>query len=171
MAKLLTNRDVRSLCLGACGAVTAGLLMGAAMQPQLRIGGEDPEGPQILQPLSGPRVAGDGWVPGATYVTYGEQVPDYVIGTDWLKPPPAADEGELYEEIPAYAETVAFADDVEPAYAPPPSWIDQPREPSRFPSMSGGVALTADLPAPPPPPPPAEASDAEVADLAAANPG
>jgi hypothetical protein len=90
-------------------ALTAGLLMGAAMRPDL-IGDDRPAGPQMFEPAAratGPFAEDD--APVATYAAYRGKTPDYVIGTDWTKPvkvavaapqtpsAPAAEEPDYYE--------------------------------------------------------------------------
>lgn len=149
----IAKKDLKTLLGGVTLAAAAGLLMGGAMQPDLREGA-GPEGPQILGPVSGERFWEPRYAPGVTYTAAGEDVPDYVIGTDWLKPPEHLDDAyaEADFDIPFEDESVAF-DDYEPApIRVVRVWDEPPREAPAFPSASGGVPYGADLPAPPPPP-------------------
>jgi hypothetical protein len=66
---------------------TVGLLVGAAMRPELLAPGEV-VGPQIQAGVSGPRAAPA--YGGVSYTNYAGTLPDHVVGTDWLKPPPEA---------------------------------------------------------------------------------
>lgn len=105
MRTLIRNQDLKTLFAGAGFAVGLGLVIGAAMQPSLNVG-EGPQGPQMLAGESGPRRAADQH-PYAVYAAFPTTVPDYVIGSDWLKPP-APDES-------VYEETAAIGDET-PAY-------------------------------------------------------
>jgi hypothetical protein len=69
-------------------ALTAGLLLGAAMRPELAVG-DGPAGPQMLAGASGAR-ASERPDEGLAYASYAAGVPDYVIGTDWRRPMAAA---------------------------------------------------------------------------------
>lgn len=168
MRSLIHNADLKSLFTGVGVAAGAGLLMGLALQPQLRAFGEI-EGPQIMAGVSGVRSA-QPYDPSAGFNAYQNQIPDYVLGTDWLKPPEYLSD-EL-PEIPYEDETAAFD---EPAYEAPPEpvavarWEEPPREPVRFPSTDGGVPYGVDLP--PPPAPPEAPEDADLAEMAAGTPG
>lgn len=160
-----SRADLKPILTGAGACAAFGLLLGAAMQPNLR-GPTDVEGPQMLAGVSGARQPQLQDV-GASFAAYETGVPDYVVGTDWLEPPEQFDE-EV--PIPVEDETVAFAED--DAYEPVAivRWEEPPREPARYPSLDGGVAYgvayAGDLPAPPPPP-----EDSELAEMAAATPG
>jgi hypothetical protein len=177
MDKLIRDRDMKSLLLGAAGVAAVGLLCGAAMQPNLRAPG-DVEGTQLQAGVSGPRIYGSG-DPAASWTSYATSgVPDYVVGTDWLRPPQYE-----HEALPEYA----YADDASaydvPAYEPAAgvavSVYDEPaREPTRYPSMDGGQAFAAQAfaaqasAAPAVATEPIETSlDPEMAELAAATPG
>lgn len=165
MRAIFRKTDLKSLAAGVGVSAAAGLLLGAAMQPDLRAPREA-EGPQILAGVSGARqdyMANPGGLGGG----YVGQVPDYVIGTDWLK----ARQAEAPE--------AAFADEVEVVYpdrddeAEPIAvvrWREPPREAPHYPSLHGGVAYGVayggELPPPPPPP-----EDAELLEMAAATPG
>ena len=87
MQNPIQNRDLRGLFVGAAGVAVVGLLAGAAMQPQLKVAA-GPDGPQIMAGMSGARTLSYG-DPGAAFTGYQGAVPDYVLGTDWTKTPPA----------------------------------------------------------------------------------
>lgn len=167
MNRLILNRDLKSLFSGAAVAVAAGLVSGGLMHPGLLALGEV-GGPQLQAGVSGSRAAPYGGG-SARLISHDGTVPDYVIGTDWLRPPPHAAYGDE-DEAPAEAETVVYADaEVGPAAdAVAAGWEEPPREPVSFPSTAGGRLYGADLPKPPLPP---EEADSEIADLHAANPG
>ena len=153
MRTLISNQDLKALFQGAAGVAASGLLMGAVMHPNLNAG-DKPAGPQMLLAGGGPRGGGYAADPGVG--AYGGQVPDYVIGADWTRPP------ATYAEVPQESdqgEAVVFTSDGEP---PPVTttrseWREPPREPVDYPSASGGVTYEANLP--PPPPAPADDSD------------
>lgn len=140
MGKLIDDIDLKKLFAGAAGVAVAGLLAGAAMQPNLLAPGEL-AGQQIQAGVSGVRTPYDGTV---AHSSYSNGIPDYVIGTDWLQPPQYA-----YEALPepAYADEYSQFD--EPAYEPPAyepvavaAWEEPPREPTRYPSTDGGTAYS-----------------------------
>jgi len=151
MRTLIQNRDLKTLFGGVAVAAAVGLTMGMALYPDLD---EDKvEGPQILMNGGGPR--GEAPASHATVADYGARVPDYVVGTDSLKPPQY--EVLAYDDRaePEYADTGDAADLM--AYEAPPQiqpahWRDEPREPSRYPSEVGNSVHEVDLPAPPEPP-------------------
>lgn len=150
MRTLIQNRDLKRLFGGAALATAAGLVMGLSLYPNLDE--DEVGGPQILMNGGGPR--SDAPATYASVADYGARVPDYVIGTDSLKPP--------------QYRVLAYSDRAEPEYAhldeasgvmayeapevSPANWRDEPAEPSAYPSQRGNVALESDLPAPPEPP-------------------
>lgn len=152
MRSLLANHDLKSLACHAGAAAAAGLLLGAAMQPNLRAD-ERPEGPQIMAGVSGVR-GQYAYDYAASFTAYGEQVPDHVIGTDWLSPPRYEDslEDHAWFDAPPEEETIAFAEPKAEPIEVVSAWEPPPREPPRYPSTEGGVAYGADLPEPPAPP-------------------
>lgn len=164
MRKLIDETDLRKLFAGAAGVAVAGLLFGAAMQPDLRAPG-DGEGQQIQAGVSGVRTPYDGTV---AYSAYPNGLPDYVIGTDWLQPPPADAYAGFPE--PTYDDYASAFD--EPAYEPVvvATWEEPPRPPPHYPSLEGGVAYSAEEHAVT-----AEAVepelDPDLAEMAAATPG
>ena len=74
---------MKAACAGAGLALTAGLLLGAAMKPDLAAD-DRPAGPQILAGRSGARAAGP-FDDGLAFARYSGKVPDYVLGADWRK--------------------------------------------------------------------------------------
>lgn len=120
-------------------ALASGLLMGAALKPDL--GQLDrPEGPQMMA-WNGVRSTGP-FDDGATLASYNGKLPDYVLGTDFTKattiyptaeaPPPVK---EVKETVPDDPEadlplTRASYDDQASDEAPP--------QPS-YPSIDGGA--------------------------------
>lgn len=128
---------MRALYSGAGLAVAAGLLMGAAMKPNL--GGDDrPIGPQIFAGWSGIRSTGPFDQPDLAFAAYSASIPDYVIGTDWKRyAAPVA-----YEPVAEEPPLVVESEFDEPAYAAPyqVAWQEPPREPPSFPSLDGGRA-------------------------------
>jgi hypothetical protein len=150
MRTLILNRDLKTLFGGVSIAAVAGLLMGGAMYPDLDQ--DKVEGPQIQMPGGGPR--GEAALSQASISAYGDRVPDYVVGTDSLKP--AQYQVLAYNDRaePEYADT-GDAVDVMAYEAPevqPARYQEEPREPSPYPSQRGNVAYEIDLPAPPAPP-------------------
>jgi hypothetical protein len=156
MERWIRARDLRTLYCGVAGVAAAGLLGGAFMHPDLRA--RDLEGPQMLAGVSGQRSAGP-YDTGASLAAYAGNVPEYVIGTDWLRPPsPPTDELDARidalaretDEAPvmAYAAEEHATDAIE-------THADPQTEPVSYPSTSGGRYYESDLP--PPPAPPADA--------------
>lgn len=133
------DTPLRMLYRGSAVAGAFGLLLGAAVKPDLREGA-GPEGPQMLAGVSDARLAPEAYA--AEPVFRPGPVPDYVIGTDWLRPP-------VYDAPPAY-EPPAYADYAAEAYAAPPTveyarpapyeLADlEDRLPPRIPSLHGDV--------------------------------
>lgn len=148
----------RSAAIGVALFTLIGVGAGLAMKPgaQELIG---PEGPQSLMPVSGARAQ---FVSNqSAFAGYRYGIPDYVIGTDWLRPEvpegPVEDAADDYEPVPYQPTqflTVAERER-EPDYAPP--------EP-RYPSVVGDIYAEAPGPPealePPEPPEPPEAPEA-----------
>lgn len=131
---------MRTLYAGAGLALTAGLLMGATMKPQLVTDGR-PAGPQIFAGWSAEQPTGpfdDGFV----YASYSGQIPDYVLGTDLQKMmalPVAMYEPQQAEED--YYEAPAYDDLPEPAVAERHAvYAVQASERVAIPSLDGGAA-------------------------------
>lgn len=131
---------------GIAVAAASGLLMGGAFKPSLTFG-EGPLGPQLLLAPSGERQEPFGG--GASFASYGGEVPDYVLGTDWT-----AQTAPLYETADyAYADEVAPPEPVETAYEPVVVRRPEPirvayaaPEPVAYPSTHGGVVPVRETP-------------------------
>lgn len=96
MTQLIRNDDLRRLFIGAGGAVSAGLLIGAAMRPDLNPDGLIP--PQIAlgeSPHRTPTREGE-----VSLAAYGAHVPDYVVGLDTLRMQQAATQPVAYADPP-----------------------------------------------------------------------
>lgn len=119
MSRLIRNDDLRRLFIGAGGAVTAGLLVGAVMQPELNPEGMIP--PQIAlgeSPHRDPPREGE-----IHLAAYGARVPDYVVGMDAVRMQRAAMQPVAYEPPPepetrVPPETQPVAYDTPPADPP-----------------------------------------------------
>jgi hypothetical protein len=164
MRAIFRKTDLKPLAIGVGAAAATGLLLGAAMQPDLREPAEA-EGPQMLTGVSGAREAPVYAAGGAG--AYQGPVPDYVLGTDWLK----AQQAEAPEAAPTDEVEVVCPDDYEDAEPiAVVRWEEPPRQPPHYPSMHGGVAYGVayggELPPPPPPP-----EDTNLVEMAAATPG
>jgi|SRR5436190_20657724 hypothetical protein len=144
MRTLILNRDLKRLFEGAAGVAAAGLMLGAFMHPTLR---PDPLGaPRMEMGVAGARAA---YAPdqAATWTSYGGRLPDYVVGTDSLKPPPA------YRDDPTLVVDTADEPERPETYQRRQvAWQEPPREPVAYPSTSGGVPYESDLPRAPEPP-------------------
>jgi hypothetical protein len=135
---------------GVAVAALAGLMLGGSMKPVLRVS-DGPEGPQMLGPVSGPRAQ---YIDSrSSFGGYRYGIPDWVIGTDWLKSPyPQAEEPPVEEPQEDSYEMAAWEQpQVLPAvYAEPEP---EPAEPT-YPSLGGDILHGVGVP--PPPEPPAE---------------
>ena len=144
MRTLIQNSDLKRLFTGAAGAVVAGLVIGATVQPALQ--------DRILAPQQ--QMAGGGTRNYASATTadvgaYPGQVPEYVIGTNYTRPPPV-----LEYESPAPDDSAAPATDyAETAETSAPArWEVEPHEAPLYPSVRGNAWNPSDLPEPPEPP-------------------
>jgi hypothetical protein len=151
MRTLIRNRDLKTLFSGVAVAAAVGLLMGGVMYPKLNL--DKIEGPQILLGGGGARSTAEASYAGIG--AYNGRIPDYVIGTDALKPPQY--EVMAYQEraAPERANTGEAADVMayeQPAEIRATRWEDEPREAPLYPSEHGNTAYETDLPAPPEPP-------------------
>lgn len=140
MKTLILNHDLKTIFIGSAFAVGLGLVVGAAMEPNLR-GEGGPAGPQILVGQSGARTT-PAENPYAVYAAYPETLPDYVIGSDWVKPP--VPDGGIYPEAAMTGDEIAAYEVAAAPVAP-----------------AAPVAQTA----------PQVQDEAELAELAAATPG
>lgn len=138
MRNLIRNRDLKTLFGGVSIAATAGLLMGAALYPNLDE--DEVRGPQILLSGGGPR--GEAPAVDAGMSVYAGRVPDYVIGTDALKPPQYQVLAYADRAEPEAADTGDTGDVMAyeaPAEIQTDHWQEEPREPSLYPSEHGNA--------------------------------
>jgi hypothetical protein len=150
MSRFLRERDLRQLFVGAPAVVIAGLIAGGFAHPQLR-GPDELGGPQLQAGVAGARSERT-YDLAAGWASYSGQVPDYVIGTDWLKPPSydeidASIDAIDHAPVMAYAAEEHAADAYEPAAQPETNLVAV-----SYPSTEGGRPYEADLPPPPEPP-------------------
>lgn len=139
-------REKKAILLGTGVALAAGLLMGAAMQPELIFDADSPGGPQMMAGSASLRGSGpyDGM---ASFSSYSGEVPDYVIGTDSLTPMTWPDDLAPDYRVADYS---AYGQpQPEPVRMAAQARQDPPSTPAEYPSERGGVPLAADLPAPP----------------------
>lgn len=135
---------MRVLFLGMSVATVIGLSAGGAMKPVL----EDFVGGPQTQLAAAARRAAPAWREAGSWTSYNGDIPDYVIGTDWIsanaamaaaEPTPAPPEPEPQREPPEpFAQHVALEE------APPP--------PPRYPSAAGDILAGMESYAPPTPP-------------------
>lgn len=121
---------------GAGVALVAGLLMGAVAKPDLN-GDDRPAGPQMLAGSGGARAPGP-FGDGATFASYGGQVPDYVLGTDWKKaliPPP------VFADLPPAARLARNDDPLPDVAFTRAAYDEPPRAAPSYPSVQGGADL------------------------------
>ena len=141
----LQTRTARTLLSGVAVATASGLMLGAALQPDLR--GDGVLAPQTLIAGGGPR---DDAVADPGLARYAGRIPESVIGTDWTRPPPLIAEAHRSEPVDA---VVYSSRDQLPEFQPTrAAWRDEPPKPVTFPSSDGGVFHETDLPEAPLPP-------------------
>lgn len=151
MRTLILNDDLKRLFSGAAVAVVAGLVMGAAVQPRLQDG---ILAPQQKMAGGGPRTYAMGYEHGIG--AYPGPIPDYVIGTNYTRPPVLETQVLAYDDR---VDTVAVeaADYAETADATASTrWADEPRGEPVYPSQRGNAWNPSDLPPAPAPPEPSE---------------
>lgn len=130
---------MKSLFSGIGLAALAGMLMGAAMKPQLDLD-DRPAGPQVFAGWSATRSTGP-FDDGPTFAAYGGEIPDYVLGTDMQQAvawdhaaPPPEDEAVMVMAAAAVIETAPAR--LENPMAPSPA-----PEPVTYPSLAGGSPI------------------------------
>lgn len=148
------------LFAGVAAAVVSGAMLGGAMRPALVT--DRPEGPQMFATWAGDRSTGP-FDPGTTFVAYGPNAPDYVMGADWKKRMAWPDEPAA--AAPSARDDVADDDtrvsqDASLDAAPivvRAAYEDAPAPAHDYPSL-GGAAASAEPPpaADAPPDPPAD---------------
>ena len=126
---------MKALFYGIAISAAAGLLTGGFMRYSERPWDEIPEGPQIL--VSGPsaRNADPGGYGGAVLTGYSGEVPEYVVGTDWLQPAvyEVAYDEPAYEPV-VYEHPIREAATETPVQAPAPEMTR-----TVYPSVDGNV--------------------------------
>lgn len=137
---------MKALFLGLSVATVVGLSAGGAMKPVLS---DFEGGPRFASPLSARRPA-PAWAETATWTSYGADIPDYVIGTDWTSPEvamaaAAAEEPEAAEPPPPPPPPSPEAEPEPEAEAPPAPHLS-------YPSLGGDILAGMDSYAPPTPP-------------------
>lgn len=134
---------MKALFLGLGVATVIGISAGQSLRPTLS---DFEGGAQMLAPAAGHRVQRviDG---AASWTSYGNRIPDYVIGTDWIMPDMAA--AEFAEPPPPPPEPKPEPQPI--AHTPPP-YKEEPQPPPRYPSMGGDILAGMDSYAPPTPP-------------------
>ena len=120
MRTLITNDDLKRLMSGLSLACAAGLLLGAAFQPNLDE--HDAAGPQMLMGQGGARKVFVAYDPGVG--RYAGQIPEHVIGTDWTRPRPIPVAYDTASEDTGPAVVYEDQAPVEMAHS---SYIDEPR--------------------------------------------
>jgi hypothetical protein len=140
---MMTRTDLTVFLSGAAVALTAGVLLGGAMQPHLTRDDGRPEGPQMFAAYdgrsTGPFDPGD---PNATLAAYHGAPPDYVLGTDWKRAM-----APRVERI-AVTEPREATDDAPPAVLTRAVY-DEPTPPAHdYPSMGGAHPVAVEVPVP-----------------------
>ena len=152
MRNPLHPEETRTIGIGVAAAAVAGLLLGAVMKPNLAVA--EIGGPQQMLAGGGERFQTAAYDKGTA--AYEGVLPDYVVGTDWVKANQPRVVAANYAEPPLMTPEPEVAvydspDDL-PTRVTPRPWDDEMRTPPSYPSEAGNVAYEADLPTPPPPP-------------------
>ncbi|PZQ60934.1 MAG: hypothetical protein DI570_13495 [Phenylobacterium zucineum] len=148
----LHPKDTRTIGIGVAAAAVAGVLLGAALKPTLAVA--DVGGPQQLLAGGGDRFQTAAYDQGTA--TYEGVLPDYVVGTDWVKARQAQVSPAHYAEPALMTREPEVAVYEAPGDLPtrvvPTTPQDELRTPTRYPSEAGNVTYPSDLPNAPPPP-------------------
>lgn len=132
------------LLAGVLVASLSGLLLGAAMHPTLQ-GADENGGPRMLIAGGGPR--GDAASGSdASWSNYPGRLPDYVVGTDWLRAraEPALTVASIYDIAPDLPDESQDTVEQHPvAYATAERDNEQPARPL-YPSIDGNRAYPSD---------------------------
>jgi hypothetical protein len=135
---------MKALFLGLSVATVMGLLAGGAMKP---VTTDFQGGPQSLAPVSGHR-AQRVFDETASWTSYGGDIPDYVIGADWIAPDMSAAAAlDPEPEPPAPAAKKPERIVVEIAQVEEP-----PAPPPNYPSTGGDILAGMGSYSPPVPP-------------------
>lgn len=149
----LDRTELGTSLIGAAAAAVVGVLLGGFMHPNLSA---DFVAPQTLIPGGGPRDAAHAADPGPA--RYGGQAPDYVVGTDWVRPLapevqqvalPVSD--RVDDNSADRADLMAYTAHEDPPVRVVRASLEPPAA-TDYPSREGGAVYEANLPAPPSPP-------------------
>lgn len=140
-------RDLRHAVYGVAIATVAGLILGGVSKPDIREM-SDLDGPQLVSGQAGQRL-GPGSQQTASWTSYGGQVPDYVIGTDWAHPDHPVEMAQAEPEVEPEPARVIHEDP--PVRLAPAKYEPEPLPPPSYPSMGGDI-LAGLKPALAPPP-------------------
>ena len=152
--------SAKTLYAGAGVALAAGLVLGAAMRPDL-LTDERPAGPQILPDASAARSSGP-FDDSVSYAGFAGSLPDYVLGTDWRRaqaavvaavtPPidrdPAPDR-QAVDDAPSAADAGVDADSKAAAPQDIPPAEAAMRDEEASPAAARAVAADLEAEAPP----------------------
>jgi len=136
----METSKVNAIYAGAGVAAAVGLLLGAAMKPDL---GMDDRliGPQIVAGAAGGRSSGPFDDGGFSYAAYGGKVPDYVLGTDYKAEALTPIEASAPQPAMTTRREAASNDDnVETLAFTRADYGDEARQPASYPSIAGGAA-------------------------------
>ncbi len=128
-------RDLRQAFYGMAIATVAGLVIGGVSKPDIREFTEL-EGPQLLSGTSGVRLD-PGIRQNATWTSYGGQVPDYVIGTDWTQPAYPVEMAEAEPE--PEPQPARVVDEGPPVRMAPVKYVSEVAPAPSYPSMGGDI--------------------------------
>ena len=133
---------------GAGIAAAAGLLMGAAMKPDLGLD-DRPAGPQIVAGTDRGRASGP-FDDGLTYAAgRGGKIPDYVYGTDWKRAAAAPLDADVSQPAAEPERSRGPDEDAAPVQLTRADY-DEPKRPRViYPSIDGGAPAGMDLLPPP----------------------
>ncbi len=139
-------RDLRHVFFGMAIATLAGLAMGGASKPDIREM-TDLDGPQLVAGQGGERL-GPGFSQTASWTGYGGQVPDYVIGTDWIQSDHPV---EMAEADPEFEPEPARVVHEERPIRLAPAKYESESAPPSYPSMGGDILAGLQAAHAPPP--------------------
>jgi hypothetical protein len=128
-------RDLRPAIYGMAIATVAGLILGGVSKPDIREM-SDLDGPQLVAGQAGERL-GPGSAQTASWTSYGGQVPDYVIGTDWILPDQPVEMAQIEPE--PEPEPARIVHDAPPVRLAPAKYESEPAAPPSYPSMGGDI--------------------------------
>lgn len=140
-------RDLRHVFFGMAIATLAGLAIGGASKPDIREM-TDLDGPQLVAGQSGQRLD-PGFSQAANFTSHGGQVPDYVIGTDWVQPDHPVEMAQAEPELEPQPARVIHEEP--PVRLAPAKYESEPVPPPSYPSMGGDILAGLQTALTPPP--------------------